>query len=277
MRFATLFTSVLAAVSSVAALSVQPRTGSSVEMSPRNLHEFASRQVVAGTVCATVGPVVVLGITVVPVSIDSRPINSLYSRLTDRVLYPEQNICLCTEAGVLTPESLARLQAQIRIAQTNNPLLNTVTGLLGNTVALLTGQVGLQAISESHPRYSHLPLRTPRSPPLPPPAATLPTLSPCARVPVRPAATLDVTTALPDATVHVSLAPRSALPTRPGSEIRLPPGFVLRTGWPAPSTAVGRPLGNVCRYRPTLNRVVDAPLSVRVPIVPLFRESTMFR
>lgn len=81
-----------------------------------------------------------------------------YSRLIDRVLYPEQNICLCTEAGVLTPESLARLQAQIRIAQTNNPLLNTVTGLLGNTLALLTGQVGLQAIHESLPRDSHLPL-----------------------------------------------------------------------------------------------------------------------
>lgn len=83
MRFTTLFTSVLAAVSSVAALSVQPRSASSVEMSPRNLHEFASRQVVAGTVCATVGPVVILGITVVPVSTDSIPTDLSKPRLTD--------------------------------------------------------------------------------------------------------------------------------------------------------------------------------------------------
>jgi hypothetical protein len=86
MRFTTLFTSVLAAVSSVAALSVQPRTGSSVEMSPRNLHEFASRQVVAGTVCATVGPVVTLGITVVPVSTDLRPMDLSEPQLTDHLV-----------------------------------------------------------------------------------------------------------------------------------------------------------------------------------------------
>ncbi|KAG7529675.1 hypothetical protein FFLO_05481 [Filobasidium floriforme] len=139
MRFTTLFTSVLAAVSSVAALSVQPRSASSVEMSPRNLHEFASRQVVAGTVCATVGPVVTLGITVVP------------------------NICLCTEAGVLTPESLARLQAQIRLSQTNNPILNTVTGLLQNTVATLTGQVAATPATCSYPANS-FPLCTGTSP-----------------------------------------------------------------------------------------------------------------
>lgn len=69
MRFTTLFTSFLAVVSSVSAIAVQPRSATpALDISPRNLHEFAPRQVVAGTVCATVGPVRLLNIEVVPVS-----------------------------------------------------------------------------------------------------------------------------------------------------------------------------------------------------------------
>lgn len=189
-----------------------------------------------------------------------------------------QSICLCTEAGVLTPESLARLTAQVQISQNNNPLLPGVQTLLATIVPLFTRQVCLiswQAIDLTV-LIVHC-VRRHRSLLLPLPATILPTLSPCARVLARLVATLDVTVVSPDAMVHASPAPRSALPTRPGSEIRLRPGSALRTGWPALSTAGGRPLGSASRFRPTSNRVVDALLSVRVPTAPLFRESTMFR
>ncbi|KAI5449832.1 hypothetical protein NCC49_004043 [Naganishia albida] len=47
-------------------------------------------------------------------------------------------ICLCTEAGVLTPDSVARLNAQVLAgASTTGSVINTVAGLVGGVTNLL--------------------------------------------------------------------------------------------------------------------------------------------
>ncbi|GHJ85917.1 hypothetical protein NliqN6_2319 [Naganishia liquefaciens] len=92
------------------------------------------QEVVRGTVCATVPIRISVGlmrlVKAVGIIFPSASLRFLFQTLID-------GICLCTQAGVLTPDSVARLDAQISSGGVLGGLLTMVVNLVGGLTNLL--------------------------------------------------------------------------------------------------------------------------------------------